>query len=184
MMEKVELSDFKPRWTDEEVEKINGSWAATGKKPNRERAIKTSLELVAEKQEKINEGFQAKYKKMEEEEVRYEAIKCDDADYIIVAFGVSARISQKAVDLLRKEGHKVGLLRPITLYPFPTKIINQMADKTKGFLSVEMNAGQMVEDIRLAVNGKTKVDHFGRMGGVIATPGEVVDAMITKIIGG
>jgi 2-oxoglutarate ferredoxin oxidoreductase subunit alpha len=184
MMEKVELSEFKPRWTDEQVEQLNGSWAATGKKPNRERAIKTSLELVAEKQEKINEGFQAKYKKMQEEEVRYEAIKCDDADYIIVAFGVSSRLSQKAVDLLREQGHKAGLLRPITLYPFPTEIINQMADNVKGFLSVEMNAGQMVEDIRLSVNGKTKVDHFGRMGGVIATPGEVADAMLTKIIGG
>ncbi|MCF8358491.1 MAG: 3-methyl-2-oxobutanoate dehydrogenase subunit VorB [Prolixibacteraceae bacterium] len=184
MMEKVELSDFKPRWTDEQVEQFNGSWAATGKKPNRERAIKTSLELVAEKQEKINEGFQAKYKKMQEEEVRYETIKCEDADYIIVAFGVSSRISQKAVDVLREQGHKAGLLRPITLYPFPSEIINQMADHVKGFLSVEMNAGQMVEDIRLAVNGKTKVDHFGRMGGVIATPGEVVDAMLTKIIGG
>ncbi|MBN1927210.1 MAG: 3-methyl-2-oxobutanoate dehydrogenase subunit VorB [Prolixibacteraceae bacterium] len=184
MMEKVELSDFKPRWTDEEVERLNGSWAATGKKPNRERAIKTSLELVAEKQEIINQGFQAKYKKMQEEEVRYEMIHCDDAEYIIVAFGVSARISQKAVDLLREQGHKVGLFRPITLYPFPSKIINQMADKVKGFLSVEMNSGQMIEDILLAVSGKTKVDHFGRMGGVIATPGEVVDAMLTKLIGG
>lgn len=184
MMEKVELSEYKPRWTDEEVEQLNGLWAATGKKPNRERAIKTSLELVAEKQEKINQGFQAKYKKMQEEDVRYEMIKCDDAEYVIVAFGVSARISQKAVDLLRGQGHKVGLLRPITLYPFPSNIINKMAENVKGFLSVEMNSGQMIEDILLAVNGKTKVDHFGRMGGVIATPGEVVDAMITKLIGG
>lgn len=184
MMEKVELSEFKPRWTDQQVEEITGSWAATGKNPNRENHIITSLDLIAERQEKFNQKLQAKYKKLKEEEVRYEEIQCEDADYIIVAFGVSARISQKAVDLLREKGIKVGLLRPITLFPFPNKRIEELAKKTKGFLSVEMNAGQMVEDVRLAVNGKAKVEHFGRMGGVIATPKEVVDAMETKIIGG
>jgi len=183
MMEKVELSAYKPRWTDEEVEKLNGSWAATGKKAYRERAIKTSLELIAERQEKHNERFQAKYRKMEAEEVRYETIQCDDAEYILVAYGVSARISQKAVGLLRKEGYKVGLLRPITLYPFPKSIVHQLADRVKGFLTIEMSSGQMIEDVLLSVNGKTKVDHFGRMGGVIATPGEVVEAFKTKLIG-
>jgi 2-oxoglutarate/2-oxoacid ferredoxin oxidoreductase subunit alpha len=184
MMEKVELSPFKPRWTEQQIEELNGSWAATGKKPHRERYIKTSLEMVAEKQEKINQNFQDKYRQMENEDVRYEAIQCDDAEYIIVAYGVSARISQKAVDLLRAEGIKVGLLRPITLFPFPKKIINQLADRVKGFLSVEMNSGQMVEDVLLSVNGKNKVEHFGRMGGVIATPSEVVEALHSKLIGG
>jgi len=184
MMEKVELSPFKPRWTDQQIEELNGSWAATGKKPTRERYIKTSLEMVSELQEKNNERFQAKYRQMEAEEVRFESIQCDDADYIIVAYGVSARISQKAVDLLRAEGIKVGLLRPITLFPFPKKIINQLADRVKGFLSVEMSAGQMVEDILLSVNGKTRVEHFGRMGGVIATPGEVIKALHSKLIEG
>ena len=184
MMEKVELSEYKPRLTNKQVEELHGDWAAIGKKPNRERHIKTSLEMVPEKQEKNNERFQAKYRAMEKDEVRYEAIQCDDAEYVIVAYGVSSRISQKAVDLLRSEGLKVGLLRPITLFPFPTQIINKMADKVKGFLSVEMSSGQMVEDVKLAVNGKTKVEHFGRMGGVIATPSEVVDAIISKIIGG
>lgn len=184
MMEKVELSPFKPRLTDKQVEEQTGSWAATGKKAHRERHIKTSLEMVSEIQEKNNERFQAKYRAMEKDEVRYEAIRCDDAEYIIVAYGVSSRISQKAVVLLREKGIKVGLLRPITLFPFPTQIISQLADKAKGFLSVEMSAGQMVEDVRLSVNGKTKVEHFGRMGGVIATPGEVVDAVINKLIGG
>lgn len=184
MMEKVELSEYKPRWTDEQIEELNGTWAATGKKKNRERYIKTSLELVAEKQEKFNEKLQAKYKKMEEEDVRYEMVKCDDAEYIIVAFGVSARLSLKAIDILREDGIKVGLIRPITLFPFPKKIINEYADKVKGFISVEMNSGQMLEDVQLAVNGKTNVYHFGRMGGVIANPAEIVEAIETKIIGG
>jgi len=184
MMEKVELSPFKPRWTEAQIEELNGSWAATGKKPNRERYIKTSLEMVSEKQEKINQNFQNKYRQMEIEDVRYEAIQCDDAEYIIVAYGVSARISQKAVDILRAEGVKVGLLRPITLFPFPKKIINELADRVKGFLSVEMSSGQMIEDVRLSVNGKKKVEHFGRMGGVIATPSEVVEAIHSKLIGG
>ena len=184
MMEKVELSPFKPRLTDEEVEELTGSWAATGKKPNRDYHIITSLELISERQEKFNEKLQAKYKKLCEEEVRYEEIMCDDADYIIVAFGVSSRISQKAVEILREKGIKAGLLRPITLYPFPTKRIGELASHVKGFLSVEMNSGQMVEDVKLSVNGKTKVDHYGRMGGMIATPGEVVEALESKLIGG
>jgi 2-oxoglutarate/2-oxoacid ferredoxin oxidoreductase subunit alpha len=184
MMEKVELSPYKPRWTEKQIEELNGSWAASGKKPHRERYIKTSLEMVSEKQEKINQNFQNKYRQMENEDVRYEAIQCDDAEYIIVAYGVSARISQKAVDILRAEGVKVGLLRPITLFPFPKKIISELADRVKGFLSVEMSSGQMVEDVMLSVNGKKKVEHFGRMGGVIATPSEVVEAIHSKLIGG
>lgn len=184
MMEKVQLSPFKPRWTDQQIEELNGSWAASGKKPYREHYIKTSLELVSEIQEKNNERFQAKYRQMEKEDVRFETIQCNDADYIIVAFGLSARISQKAVDILRAEGIKVGLLRPITLFPFPSQIISQLADTVKGILSVEMNSGQMVEDVRLAVNGKTKVEFFGHMGGVVATPGEVVSALHSKLIGG
>jgi 2-oxoglutarate/2-oxoacid ferredoxin oxidoreductase subunit alpha len=184
MMEKVELSPFKPRWTDTQIEELNGSWAATGKKSYRERYIKTSLEMVAERQEKFNLKLQAKYQKMRDEDVRYELINCDDAEYIIVAFGVSARISQKAVDILREKGIKVGLLRPITLFPFPTKVISELAQTVKGFLSVEMNSGQMVEDIRLAVNGKTKVEYFGRMGGIITNPGEVAEVVLSKLIGG
>jgi 2-oxoglutarate ferredoxin oxidoreductase subunit alpha len=184
MMEKVELSPYKARLTNEQVEEQHGNWAATGKKPNRQQHILTSLELISEKQEKNNERFQAKYRALQQDEVRYEEIQCDDAEYIIVAYGLSSRISQKAVDLLRAQGIKAGLLRPITLFPFPDKIIHKLADKAKGFLSVEMSAGQMVEDVRLAVNGKTKVEHFGRMGGMIANPSEVVDAVKNKLIGG
>lgn len=184
MMEKVELSDFKPRLTDEEVEKLTGNWAATGKKAHRKQHIITSLEMISERQEKFNQKLQAKYARMREEEVRYEEISCDDAEYIIVAYGVSSRISQKAVVLLREKGIKAGLFRPITLYPFPNKRINELAGHVKGFLSVEMSAGQMVEDVLLSVNGKTKVEHFGRMGGMIANPSEVVTALESKLIGG
>lgn len=183
MMEKVVLSDFKPRLTDEEVEKNQGSWAATGKKANRGRNIITSLELAPDVQEKNNERFQAKYRQMQKEDVRYEEIKCDDAEYVIVAYGMSSRIGQKAVDLLRAEGIKAGLLRPITLFPFPSEPIAKLSKRVKGFLSFEMNAGQMIEDVKLSLDERVKVEHFGRMGGVVATPSEVVDALKSKLIG-
>lgn len=177
MMEKVELSPYKPRWTEEEIEKISGSWALTGKKKNRDRHIVTSLELDAHRQEVFNEKLQRKYREIEQNEVRFEKIGCDDAEYLFIAYGSSARICQKSIELARQEGIKVGLLRPITLYPFPTQAIAEMADRTKGMLTVEMSAGQMVEDVRLAVNGKTRVEHYGRMGGVVPTPEEIVEAL-------
>ena len=125
--------------------------------------------------------FQAKYRKIEENEVRYEEFQCEDADYLLIAFGSSARICQKVVEIARAEGIKLGLLRPITLWPFPTKVIAAYADKVKGMLSVELNAGQMVEDVRLAVNGKVKVEHFGRLGGIVFTPDEVLNALKEKL---
>lgn len=115
-----------------------------------------------------------------ENEVRYETQQCEDADYLIVAFGSAARISEKAMEMARNEGIKVGLLRPITLWPFPTKEVAVMAEGKKGVLSVEINAGQMVEDIRLAVNGKVPVEHFGRLGGIVPEPDEIVKALKEK----
>ncbi|MDP4183712.1 MAG: 3-methyl-2-oxobutanoate dehydrogenase subunit VorB [Bacteroidota bacterium] len=182
MMEKVELGEYKPRWTAEQIQEISGSWACLGK-AGRERHISTSLELDPYGMEKNNLRFQAKYREMEAKEVRYEMFDCEDAEYILVAFGSSARICQKTVEIARSKGLKVGLLRPITLFPFPTPIIRELAGTVKGFLSVEMNAGQMVEDVRLAVNGKVPVEHFGRYGGVIHTPEEVFDALKQKLIG-
>ena len=117
---------------------------------------------------------------IEENEVRFEEINCEDADYLIVAFGSAARISEKAIELARNEGMKVGLLRPITLWPFPTKEVAAMAEGKKGVLSVEINAGQMVEDIRLAVNGRVPVEHFGRLGGIVPEPDEIVKALREK----
>lgn len=176
MMEKVVLPEQKPRRTDEEVI-AQCPWAANGRRKNRAPNIITSLELDPAVMEVNNNRFQAKYKLIEENEVRYEEIDCEDADYLIVAFGSSARIAQKSMEIARAEGIKVGLLRPITLWPFPTKAIASYADKVKGMLSVELNAGQMVEDIRLAVNGKIRVEHFGRLGGIVPDPDEVVTAL-------
>ncbi len=183
MMEKVELADFKPRWTEEEVQEKWGSWATNGKSKLRERNIITSLELDSLKMEANNKRFQQKYRQMEEEDCRFEMIQCDDAEYILVAFGTSSRVCQKTVEIARAKGLKVGLLRPITLFPFPKKIIGELAEKVKGFLSVEMSSGQMVQDVKLAVYeaGKnTRVDHFGRSGGIIPTPDEVIEALEQK----
>ena len=135
------------------------------------------------KMEIINKRLQEKYRRLEENEVRYEAIDCDDAEYVIVAFGSSARICSATVEMARAEGLKVGLLRPITLYPFPKKQIAELAARgVKGFLSAELNAGQMVEDVRLAVNGLAPVEHYGRQGGMMFNPDEVLDALKEKLI--
>lgn len=184
MMEKVIMPEQKERLSNDEIAERYGDWATIGKTRNRERNIITSLELDPYKQEAHNHKLQAKYQKMEENEVRYETIKCDDADYIIVAYGSSARIAQKAMDLARSKGHKVGIFRLITLFPFPKNEIKALADKVKGFLAVEMSAGQMIEDVRLAINGKVPAEHFGRYGGVIHSPEEVYEALEQKIIGG
>jgi len=178
MMEKVYLSPQKERMTE------FPEWATTGKPASREKNIITSLDLDPYGQELFNIKLQAKYKEIREKEVRFEEFQCDDAEYLLVAYGTSARVSQKSVKIAREQGIKVGLLRPITLYPFPSKRINELASQVKGILSVEMSAGQMIEDVLLAVNGKIPVSHFGRMGGIVTTPEEVVENLKIKIIGG
>jgi 2-oxoglutarate ferredoxin oxidoreductase subunit alpha len=176
MMEKVVLPEQRPRFTETEI-RTNTPWATIGKTSERKRNVITSLNLVSTVQEEHVNKLKKKYDLIEESEMRYEAIQCDDADYVIVAYGSSARISQKAIDLLRAEGCKVGLLRPLTLFPFPKKPIADLAKKVKGFLTVEMSLGQMIEDVKLVVNGQTKVEHFGRVGGIIPTPEEVAAAV-------
>jgi 2-oxoglutarate/2-oxoacid ferredoxin oxidoreductase subunit alpha len=183
MMEKVLLPEQQERWTDEYVVE-NFPWATTGRTPDRDGTIVTSLELDSAKQEILNHKLQAKYKEIEENEVIYEEIMCDDAEYLFVAYGTSSRICQKAIQLGRENGMKIGLLRPITLWPFPSKRLLELSNQVKGILSVELNAGQMVEDIRLTVGLDKKVDHFGRLGGIMPSPGEVLEALQTKIIGG
>ncbi|WP_329903724.1 3-methyl-2-oxobutanoate dehydrogenase subunit VorB [Porphyromonas pogonae] len=173
MMEKVVLPPYQERRTEEEIRQ-ECPWATQGCKKGHKPNIITSLELESSIMEENNHRFQEKYKKIEENEVRYETYMTDDADYILVAFGSSARICQKTVQLARENGLKVGLLRPITLWPFPTKPIAELAQRVKGFLTVELNAGQMVEDVRLAVNGKVPVEHYGRMGGMLFSPDEVL----------
>ncbi len=177
MMERVELSPIKPRWSANDIKKY-APWASDGKSGGRKRHVANSLRLDSADLEVHNHHLQARYRMIEQNEVRYEQIQTQDADIIIVAYGTSARISAKAVELAREQGLKVGLLRPITLFPFPEAVLNKLAEQTKGMLTVEMSAGQMVDDVRLAVAGKTKVEHFGRYGGIIHTPNEVLEAVI------
>lgn len=178
MMEKVYLKPYKPRSTE------FPAWATTGKLPSRERNIITSLDLDPYGQEAFNHKLQAKYDEIRKNEVRFEEFECGDADYLMIAYGTSARVCQKAVDIAREQGIKAGLLRPITLFPYPTLRIKELAGQVKGILSVEMSAGQMVEDVLLAVNGEVPVMHFGRIGGVIPTPDEVIEYLKTNLIGG
>jgi 2-oxoglutarate ferredoxin oxidoreductase subunit alpha len=181
MMEKVVLPPFKRRRTDEEVIE-QCPWASTGKKKGQTRRVITSLELKPEIMEQRNLHLQAKYAEIREKEVRFEKQHCDDAEYVIVAFGSAARIAEKSVELARAEGIKVGLFRPITLWPFPTKEIAALAAGKKGVLVAEINAGQMVQDVRLAINGAVPVEQFGRLGGIVPDPEEIVEALKTKLM--
>lgn len=152
-------------------------WAACGRLDRNHRNVVTSLELDSAKMEVNNHRFQATYRRIEENEVRFQEYYTEDADYLIVAFGSVARICLKAIEDARAAGVKIGLLRPITLWPFPYKEIERLSNQVKGILTVELNAGQMVEDVRLGANGKVPVHHFGRMGGIVPNPGEITDAL-------
>lgn len=177
MMEKVILPPLKPRRTDEQIYE-ECPWAANGhglkkRGPN----VITSLELEPAAMEKRNLHLQKKYAECEEKEVRFEEQYCENADYIIVAFGSASRISQKAMDNMREQGLKVGLFRPITLWPFPSKELKRLSEKVKGMLVVEINAGMMVFDVQAAVEYNIPVQHFGRLGGIVPDPDEIVQAM-------
>ncbi len=148
-------------------------WATTGKPVGKERRIITSLHMEPEKMEQINLNLQEKYRRMQKE-VRFEFLGSMEAEIVLVAFGLCARICQKAMELANERGLRVALLRPITLFPFPSEIIQSLASTAGVFLTVEMNAGQMVEDVKLAVEGKRPVFFKGRMGGMIPSPEEIV----------
>jgi 2-oxoglutarate ferredoxin oxidoreductase subunit alpha len=180
MMEKVNLPE------EGSLPHTIPDWATIGKPASRERNVITSLHMQSEKMEEINLGLQENYKKLHSE-VRFEEFQTTDAEVLLVAFGLSARVCQKAVELGREKGIKVGLLRPITLYPFPSIKIKELAAKTDFLLVVEMNAGQMVEDVALAVNGIKPVHFKGRMGGMIPSPEDVleeIESIIEKQIVG
>ncbi len=181
MMEKVILPEQRPRRTDEEVRR-QCPWAANGRKDGRARNVITSLELESSRMEVINHELQARYREIEKNETRWEEIDVEGADYLIVAFGSIARICTKAKEIAAEKGIKVGIVRPITLWPFPTEAVARAAEGKKGILCVELNAGQMIEDVRLAVHDNLPVEHFGRLGGIIPSPEEVVKALEEKII--
>ena len=181
MMEKVVLPEQRPRRTEEEIRR-QCPWATNGRKDGRKRNVVTSLELESSKMEVINHQLQARYREIEKNETRWEEIGVEDADYLIVAFGSIARICDKAREIAAEKGIKIGIVRPITLWPFPSEAISKAAEGKKGVLVVELNAGQMVEDVRLAVHDRLPVEHFGRMGGIIPSPEEGGDALEEEII--
>jgi 2-oxoglutarate ferredoxin oxidoreductase subunit alpha len=181
MMEKVILPPSKPRRSEEQIRK-ECPWATIGRTADRKPNILTSLELKPEIMEQRNLSMQKKYQTIKNCEVRFDTQQMDDAEYIIVAFGSAARIAEKAIELAREQGIKAGLFRPITLWPFPEKQLREAAEGKKGILVAEINAGQMVQDVRLAINGALPVEHFGRLGGIVPEPEEIVNALKTQLI--
>ncbi len=165
MMEKVVLPPQKPRRTDEQIRQ-ECPWAAVGRPATRKPNIITSLELTSEVMEQRNLHLQEKYSEIKAKEVRFETQHLDDADYMIVSFGSASRIAESAIEIAREEGIKVG---------------RKAAEGKKGILVAEINAGQMVEDVRLAVNGAVPVAHFGRLGGIVPEPDEIVNALKEKL---
>lgn len=177
MMEPVSL-DFA---VSEPIEK---PWAVTGTKCERQHNIINSLFLKPEELEKTNFERYERYKVIEENEVLYEEYMMDDAEICIAAFGIAARISKNAIDEARKQGIKVGLIRPITLWPFPNKVFAKAAEHVKQFISVELSMGQMIEDVRLATNCKVPVTLCNRTGGMIPSPEQVLEAIVKANNGG
>lgn len=156
------------------VNRYDKPWATVGTGKHEGRNVINSLSLSPKQLEDWNKERFVRYKIIEENEVMYEEYMTEDADIIIVAFGIAARVSKNAIKEARKKGIKAGMLRPITLWPFPKKALNNLAEKAKAFLSVELNMGQMADDVKLAVNCKKPVYFYGRTGGVIMTPEEVL----------
>lgn len=181
MMEPVVLPPYRPRRTMAEVEE-QCPWATTGKKKSRRPNIITSLELQPEQMEANNLRLQKKYEEIRNSETLCEQIDIDGADYMIVSFGSAARIATNAMQELQSEGVKVGLFRPITLWPFPEKELREAAKGKKGILVAEINAGQMIQDVKLSLGDKLPIKHFGRLGGMVPEPQEIIDAVKDLVI--
>lgn len=177
MMEPVEFK------TQQEQKTFDKSWAVTGHGGKRLHNVVNSLYLKPNELEaKIKDRFM-RYEMIQKNECRWDEYRTDDADFLVVSYGATARIAKSAVKAAREAGIKVGLLRPITLWPFPTKILGEYAARMKGFLCVEMSMGQMVDDVRLAANGRCPVSFYGRTGGMIPSPQEILES-IEKMAGG
>ena len=173
MMEPVEM----PEMVEFKVDPEKKPWAATGWKPGDDpakRAVINSLYINTEELTVHNNELQATYREIEKNEVLYEAYLCEDADYVITAFGTVARIAKSAINELREKGIKVGLFRPITVWPFPYKELAEAAKNAKALLDVEANEGQMLQDVKLAINGAKPVEYFGHCGSLMPTTDEIV----------
>ena len=177
MMEPVEFKEPKKRDLPAK------DWATTGTKEERKPNIINSLALDPGKLEEHNQKLTRKYKEMEEKEVRHEDYRVEDAEIVFVAYGTTSRITRNVVDALREEGTKAGMIRPITLWPFPTAAIQNVPASTKALLSVEMSEGQMVDDVKIANEGRLPVYHYGRSGGMIPEPKDIM-AKAKEILGG
>jgi 2-oxoglutarate/2-oxoacid ferredoxin oxidoreductase subunit alpha len=173
MMEPAELPEMQPL-------RKRPEWGLTGS-ADRAPNIHTSIRLGADNLEAFNRKLQEKLARIRRSEVRYDADQVDDADIVIVAFGTAARVAQSAVRNLREEGLRIGLFRPVTLWPFPEEQLHQLAARTRGILVVEMNAGQMLHDVREAVGRQVPVEFLGRMGGVIPMPEEIEEKLRTML---
>ena len=177
MMEPVSLEDV-------EVNEYDKSWAVTGTKCERKHNIINSLSLVSEELEKLNFARFEKYKAVEENEVMYEEYMMEDAEICVAAFGIAARVAKNAITMARQQGIKVGMIRPITLWPFPKKAFKAAAEKVNSFISVELSMGQMIEDVRASIEYSKPVTLCNRAGGMIPSPEQVLEAIVKANEGG
>lgn len=175
MMEPVEFN------LDHTPHQIDKPWATTGLKDRKKTNIINSLFLKPEELELHNLHLQEKYQKIAAKEVRYEEFHTDDAELVLVAYGITSRIVWSAIEKARLEGIKVGMFRPISLWPFPHKQLAKLAETVQDFLTIELSAGQMVEDVRLAVNGAKPVHFYGRLGGMLPNPKAIYEQIVTII---
>ena len=169
MMEPAEMPEMR------EVKRANWDWATDGRMGKRERRILSSIYLDPIDEEKLNLRLLKRWKTIQREEVRYKEYFLDDAEYVVIGFGTAGRVALSAVRQAREKGIKVGLLRPITVSPFPVEAIEQLVGRVNGILVTEMNSGQMLEDVQLAVKGRVPVEFYGRMGGVVPLPHEILN---------
>jgi 2-oxoglutarate ferredoxin oxidoreductase subunit alpha len=167
MMEPARMPEMKA------IQRANWDWATDGKMGKRERRILTSIYLDPVLEEKTNLRLLSRWKMIQREEVRYKDYFLDDAEFVVIGFGTAGRVALSAVRQARQQGIKVGLLRLITVSPFPLGIIEQLIGRVSGILVTELNSGQMLEDVRLAVKGCVPVEFYGRMGGVVPFPDEI-----------
>jgi 2-oxoglutarate/2-oxoacid ferredoxin oxidoreductase subunit alpha len=168
MMEPAQMPELQP------VQRANWDWATDGRMGKRERRILTSIYLDPVEEEKMNLKLLSRWRTIQANEVRYKEYFLDDAELVIIGFGTAGRVALSAVRTARQQGIKVGLLRPITVSPFPHQIIDQLARRVNGFLVTEMNSGQMLEDVRASVRGRAPISFYGRMGGVVPFPDEIL----------
>ncbi|MBN2286872.1 MAG: 3-methyl-2-oxobutanoate dehydrogenase subunit VorB [Tissierellales bacterium] len=177
MMEAVEFKEYVPRELPEK------DWATSGTKEMKSPRVVNSLYLEPELLQEHNVNLEKKHKIIEEKEVRYEATGIEDAEVVCVAYGTTARVAKNAIDDLAKEGIKVGLIRPITLWPFPHEAFDKINPQAKGLLTIEMSMGQMIDDVKIASNGRWPVAFEGKTGGLVPSSVDVVNA-VKKMIGG